>query len=532
MAAPTIESTPIPGMVVVRLDVREDARGWFKENWQREKMVALGLPDFGPVQNNISFNATAGATRGIHAEPWDKFVSVGTGRVFGAWVDLREGDSFGAVFTVEITPWVAVFVPRGVGNAFQTLEDATSYTYLVNDHWRPGTTYPALAVDDPTAAIPWPIPLADAELSEKDRHQNPQLADVTPMAPRRTIVLGGNGQLGRALAAALPQAEVVGRDRLDLTDTEALRAWPWADYDTIINAAAWTAVDAAEDERAGAWAANATGPGGAGRHRPRAPAHPGALLHRLRLRRHPRAAPRGRAGGAARASTASPRRPASWRSRGAPRHYVLRTSWVIGDGANFVRTMASLADRGISPSVVDDQHGRLTFADELARATVHLLATGAAYGTYHVSNGGPATTWAGIAREVFRLRGRDPEDVTGVSTEDYFAGKAGRAAAAAQRARPGQARGHRLRARRRGRRARGLRRDAVDPAVEVHGLAHLLERPAYVVGVALGRQLHDRGLGDLGHRHVGDHRVLGPHVLRLVVAEQLLVELLPRRAGR
>ena len=109
---------------------------------------------------------------------------------------------------------------------------------------------------------------------------------------------------------------------------------------------------------------------------------------------------------------------------GTPRHYVLRTSWVIGDGANFVRTMASLADRGISPSVVDDQHGRLTFADELARATVHLLASGAAYGTYHVSNGGPATTWADIAREVFRLRGRDPQDVTGVSTEDYFAGKA------------------------------------------------------------------------------------------------------------
>ena len=298
MSAPTIESTPIPGMVVVRLDVREDARGWFKENWQREKMVALGLPDFGPVQNNISFNATAGATRGIHAEPWDKFVSVGTGRVFGAWVDLREGDSFGAVFTIEITPWVAVFVPRGVGNAFQTLEDATSYTYLVNDHWRPGTTYPALAVDDPTAAIPWPIPLADAELSDKDRHQNPRLADVTPMAPRRTIVLGGNGQLGRALAAALPRAEVVGRDRLDLTDTEALRAWPWADYDTVINAAAWTAVDAAEDERAGAWAANATGPAVLADHRPRAPAHPGALLHRLRLRRHPRGARRGRAGDA------------------------------------------------------------------------------------------------------------------------------------------------------------------------------------------------------------------------------------------
>ncbi len=424
MTAPSVETTPIPGMVVVRLDVREDDRGWFKENWQREKMVALGLPDFGPVQNNVSFNASAGATRGIHAEPWDKFVSVGTGRVFGAWVDLRAGASFGAVFTVEITPWVAVFVPRGVGNAFQTLEDATCYTYLVNDHWRPGTTYPALALDDPTAAIRWPIPLADAEVSEKDRHQNPRLADVSPMAPRRTLVLGGNGQLGRALAATLPQAEVVGRDRLDLTDTAALRAWPWTDYDTVVNAAAWTAVDAAEEERAGAWAANATGPAVLAAI---AREHGITLVHYSTdyvfdgtVARHTEDEPvaplsvygQSKAAGELAVATV-------------PRHYLLRTTWVVGDGANFVRTMASLADRGVSPSVVDDQHGRLTFADELARATVHLLETRAPYGTYHVSNGGSPSTWASVARDVFRLRGRDPEDVTGVSTEDYTADRPG-----------------------------------------------------------------------------------------------------------
>jgi dTDP-4-dehydrorhamnose 3,5-epimerase len=56
-----------------------------------------------------------------------------------------------------------------------------------------------------------------------------------------------------------------------------------------------------------------------------------------------------------------------------PAHYILRTSWVIGDGHNFVRTMASLADRGINPEVVDDQFGRLTFTAEISRAIVHLL---------------------------------------------------------------------------------------------------------------------------------------------------------------
>ena len=111
MAELAITQTPIPGLLVISLDVRSDNRGWFKENWQREKMVALGLPDFAPVQNNVSFNNRVGAARGIHAEPWDKLVSLASGRIFGAWVDLRAGDSFGRCFTVEMGPETAIFVP-------------------------------------------------------------------------------------------------------------------------------------------------------------------------------------------------------------------------------------------------------------------------------------------------------------------------------------------------------------------------------------------------------------------------------------
>ena len=79
---------------------------------------------------------------------------------------------------VEIDPDVAVFVPRGVGNSYQTLEDGTVYSYLVNEHWRPATAYPALNLADPTAAIPWPIPLDEAEISEKDL-DNPMLDAVS-----------------------------------------------------------------------------------------------------------------------------------------------------------------------------------------------------------------------------------------------------------------------------------------------------------------------------------------------------------------
>lgn len=172
--------TTIPGLTLFDIPIHGDNRGWFKENWQREKMTALGLPDLGPVQNNISFNRNIGTTRGIHAEPWDKFISVATGRVFGAWVDLRDGDDFGSVFTAEIDPSVAIFVPSGVGNAFQTLESDTAYTYLVNAHWTPAAEYTFLNLADETVAVPWPISLESADLSEKDR-QHPRLSDVIPI---------------------------------------------------------------------------------------------------------------------------------------------------------------------------------------------------------------------------------------------------------------------------------------------------------------------------------------------------------------
>ena len=128
--------TGIPGLVVLDLPVHGDARGWFKENWQRAKMVAAGLPaEFRPVQNNVSFNAEKGVTRGIHAEPWNKFISVAAGSVFGVWVDLRPGTRSARSSPVSsIRP--ARFTCRAAwGNSFQALEDGTAYTYLVDAHW-------------------------------------------------------------------------------------------------------------------------------------------------------------------------------------------------------------------------------------------------------------------------------------------------------------------------------------------------------------------------------------------------------------
>ncbi|QIK75264.1 sugar nucleotide-binding protein [Nocardioides piscis] len=432
MSLPSLETTPIPGLVVVRLDRRDDARGFFKENWQREKMVAIGLPDFGPVQNNVSFNADRGVTRGIHTEPWDKFVSLATGRIFGAWVDMREGESFGATFSLEMDTSVAVFVPRGVGNSYQTLEDATAYTYLVNEHWRPGVTYPALALDDPTVAIPWPIPLSEAILSDKDQN-NPVLDPATAIAPKKTLIVGALGQLGRALQVDFPGADLVDLAEgdvdgspvaaLDLTDAAAVAGWPWHEYAVVLNAAAFTAVDVAEtaDGRRTAWAANAGAPATlAGLARD----HGFTLVHYSSeyvfdgtAEEHTEDEPVSPLGVYAQSKAAGDIAVGL-----APRHYLLRTSWVIGAGKNFVRTMATLAENGVSPSVVSDQVGRLTFTTELSRATRHLIDSGADFGTYNLSNGGPAMSWADIARAVFERSGRSVDDVSETTTEAYAAG--------------------------------------------------------------------------------------------------------------
>ena len=83
--------------------------------------------------------------------------------------------------------------------------------------------------------------------------------------------------------------------------------------------------------------------------------------------------------------------------------------------------MMALAERGIDPKVVDDQIGRLTFAEDLARGIRHLLDRGAPYGTYNLTGSGDPTSWADVARQVYDLAGHDPQRVHGVSTAEYYA---------------------------------------------------------------------------------------------------------------
>lgn len=430
----SVEETNIPGLLVVDLSVHGDSRGWFKENWQREKLISLGIPDINIVQNNISFNAKKGTTRGIHAEPWDKYVSVATGSIFGAWVDLREGDTFGEVFTCEIDPSKAIFVPRGVGNSFQALEDDTAYTYLVNAHWSEENKkcYTFVNLADPELAIEWPIPLSEAELSNADKN-HPFLEDVRPMLPKRTMVIGSKGQLGKALADVFTKQglddliDYVDRDEFDISDPVSYENVNWDQYDTVINACAYTAVDAAETEegRRAAWLANAEGPALLAKT---AIQHDLTIVHvssdyvfdgceeSHSVDEH--FSPLGVYGQTKAAGDLC--------ISIAPKHYIVRTSWVIGDGKNFVRTMMALSDRCADPDddlnhvdVVNDQFGKLTFTKDLAEYMVFLLEEDKPFGTYNFTNPGEVASWYEIARMVFDECNGNPDCVNAISTREY-----------------------------------------------------------------------------------------------------------------
>ncbi|MBP2366369.1 dTDP-4-dehydrorhamnose reductase [Pseudonocardia parietis] len=241
----------------------------------------------------------------------------------------------------------------------------------------------------------------------------------------RACVLGANGQLGRALAAALPDAVALGRDGLDIGDADAVAAYDFSGVDVVFNAAAHTAVDRAEAEPAAAWRTNALGPA----HLAAAAARHGFTLVHVSteyvfdgttpgpMPEDTPLAPLGVYGASKAAGELA--------VRAAPRHVIARTSWVVGDGANFVATMTRLAREGVSPTVVDDQIGRPTFASDLAAALIALA--GREHGTYHVTNDGEPVSWHGLAREVFARCGRSPGDVRPVTTAQYTVDKPGMA---------------------------------------------------------------------------------------------------------
>lgn len=226
----------------------------------------------------------------------------------------------------------------------------------------------------------------------------------------RILITGAAGQLGRALAEAYADEDVVAlaHAELDVGDEEAVTsAIDEIAPDLVLNPAAYTKVDACEHDPEPAWRANAGGAWALGRacgRRDVPVVHfstdyvfdgtstqpytefdatdPQSVYGRTKLAGE------------------------HLLRQAAPRHFLVRTSWLHGAGsANFLSTMLRLGHERGAVRVVADQRGAPTFTSDLA-AAVRALTVTDCYGTYHLTNAG-ACTWFELATTAYRLAGLD-----------------------------------------------------------------------------------------------------------------------------
>ena len=241
----------------------------------------------------------------------------------------------------------------------------------------------------------------------------------------RWLVTGASGMLAHDLLAVLAgrgdiDVTALNRSDLDVTDAEAVRA-AVAGHDVVANCAAWTAVDDAEAQEAGAFAVNAVGAANLARA---ASAGGARMLHVSTDYVFagdadapcPEGAPVARRSAYGRTKAAG-----EWAVRAElpDRHWIVRTAWLYGaHGPSFARTMARLERSRETVDVVDDQVGQPTWTRDLAERIVAVVDAKIPAGTYHATSSGRGT-WYDLAREVFAHVGADPGRVRRTTSEAF-----------------------------------------------------------------------------------------------------------------
>lgn len=241
--------------------------------------------------------------------------------------------------------------------------------------------------------------------------------------PEEVLIIGKTGQLAQSLQELMPKARCVGRPEFNIADLQTYNSIPWAQYKIVINASAYTSVDNAEtpEGRKEAWRVNAMGVRNLCLY---AAQHDMTLVHVSTDYVFDGLTPNH-----SETETVAPLN-VYGQSKAAgelvvsmlQKHYIVRTQWLIGAGKNFVRTMYELGKKEISPTVVNDQFGRLTFTNSLADFIAYLLENEHEFGTYHFSNTGTVASWADIATAVFRIANFN-STVAPVTTERFAQGK-------------------------------------------------------------------------------------------------------------
>ncbi len=164
--------TSIPGVVLVRPEPRVDERGFFARAWCQREFAAHRLNP-ALVQCSISFSRARGTLRGLHFQlpPHEeaKLVRCTAGAVYDVVVDLRPGSpTFRRWHAVELSAanHAMLYVPEGVAQGFQTLQDDVEVFYQMSQFHAPEAAH-GVRFDDPALGIRWPLPVT--AISPRDR---------------------------------------------------------------------------------------------------------------------------------------------------------------------------------------------------------------------------------------------------------------------------------------------------------------------------------------------------------------------------
>lgn len=169
-----IENTDLSDVKVIIPQVFGDSRGWFYESYTRQKLSDMGL-DMEFIQDNHSLSVPMYTLRGIHFQnnpaAQSKLVRCIRGRIWDVAVDLRKGSATYLQWTAEelsAENRKQLFIPRGFGHGFLTLEKNCEVCYKVDNIYSKSDDR-SIRYDDPTISIKWPFE-QDPILSEKDRN--------------------------------------------------------------------------------------------------------------------------------------------------------------------------------------------------------------------------------------------------------------------------------------------------------------------------------------------------------------------------
>lgn len=177
-----IETTPLPGVLILTPRRFDDTRGFFSECWNRRMLAARGIElDF--VQDNHSLSRRSGTLRGLHfqAPPHaqDKLVRCGRGRLFDVAVDIRKGSpTYGRWFGIELSAENGrqLLIPKGFLHGFVTRESDTEILYKCTDYYAPDCDG---AVRWDSCGIDWGL-AGPPILSERDAAAPPLAAFDSP----------------------------------------------------------------------------------------------------------------------------------------------------------------------------------------------------------------------------------------------------------------------------------------------------------------------------------------------------------------